>query len=95
MTDHPTARDWQNRAERAEAECKELREGLIAVSDWCGKRATALNEKCGRHVMAGHSTNLPWFRKFGGEHQAYMAVRSFIHGALKNAGGKKGKANGQ
>lgn len=24
--DHPSARDWQNRAERAEAECKELRE---------------------------------------------------------------------
>ncbi len=26
--DHPTATDWQNRAERAEAECKELRERL-------------------------------------------------------------------
>lgn len=26
--DHPTATDWQNRAYRAEAECKELRERL-------------------------------------------------------------------
>lgn len=26
--DHPTATDWQNRCERAEAECKELRERL-------------------------------------------------------------------
>lgn len=27
--DHPTATDWQNRAYRAEAECKELRERLV------------------------------------------------------------------
>lgn len=26
--DHPTATDWQNRAYRAEAECKELRDRL-------------------------------------------------------------------
>lgn len=33
--DHPTATDWQNRAYRAEAECKELREGLQArVQPW-------------------------------------------------------------
>ncbi len=28
--ERPTARDWQNRAERAEAECKELREMVVA-----------------------------------------------------------------
>lgn len=32
MTDHPTTRDWQNRAERAEAECKELRAKIRAMA---------------------------------------------------------------
>lgn len=31
--DHPTATDWQNRSERAEAECKELRERVAVLED--------------------------------------------------------------
>lgn len=41
MTDHPTARDWQNRAERAEAECKELRESIIEL-----RSALLVNRAC-------------------------------------------------
>lgn len=56
-------------------------EALTEMDAWCVKRIAALSEQMGPHIMAGGSLTDPQYRFQLGEHRAYMAMRSFIHGS--------------
>jgi hypothetical protein len=55
------------------------------MDDWCVKRAAALSKRAGEHIMAGRSLEAPGYRMILGESRAYMAMRSFIHGSIRQA----------
>lgn len=63
-------------AQEREAVVRWLRE----MDDWCIKRCAKLREKMDPHIMAGGSLDDPQYRCQLGEHRAYMAMRSYIHG---------------
>lgn len=58
-----------------------VEEIAAGLDDWCKDRAARLTEKAGAHILAGRSLDAPRYRMMLGEHRAYMAMRSFIHGA--------------
>lgn len=58
-----------------------MSDDLEALDAWCKARAARLTEKAGAHILAGKGTNAPAYRTLLGEHRAYMAMRSFIHGS--------------
>ena len=55
------------------------------MDDWCLERARRLRERANPHVEKGGSLDDPEFRRLFGQHQAFLAMRSFIHGT-RNAG---------
>ncbi len=55
------------------------------MDNWCAERAAKISAKAGQHVMDGGKLTAPKYRTMLGKHQAYMAMRSFIHGARKAA----------
>lgn len=58
-------------------------EALSEVDAWCVRRADRISEQANKHILSGKSLNDPGYRMILGEHRAYMAMRSFIHGSLK------------
>lgn len=59
MTDHPTTTDYRNRAERAEAECKELREALRRIEEGDYPRPVGtqwMPDKPSKHDRCTHGT---------------------------------------
>lgn len=60
-------------------------EFLAEMDAWCEKRVEALSRRAGRHVMRAGSLQAPRYRTILGEHRAYSAMRSFIHGCRLNA----------
>lgn len=59
-------------------------DGFAALDDWCKARLDRLTEQASQHIMRGKSLNAPNYRTLLGEHRAYMAMRSFIHGSRLN-----------
>lgn len=53
----------------------------VEIDEWCAKRLTNLTERSNQHIKAGRKLDDPDYRLLLGEHRAYMAVRSFIHGS--------------
>jgi hypothetical protein len=51
------------------------------IDDWARRRQAALVERSNEHIRRGRDLNDPDYRVILGEHRAYMALRSFIHGA--------------
>lgn len=54
-----------------------------AMDEWCRARSEHLTQRAGEHIEAGKSPYDPDYRVLLGEHRAYMAMRSFIHGAIR------------
>lgn len=52
------------------------------MDEWCRKRAAVLTERSNQHIRSGRSLDDPDYRLLLGEHRAYLAMRSFIHGSL-------------
>lgn len=59
-----------------------MTEELKAMDDWCIKRLNHLRAPMEYHVMKGRSVDDPEYRRQLGQGQAYLAMRSFIHGCL-------------
>ena len=57
---------------------------LSDIDDWCVKRQAALRKQMDPYIMGGGNLDDPQYRVQLGEHRAYMAMRSYIHGTLKN-----------
>lgn len=55
-----------------------------AMDDWCIKRMKGLSEQMEPYIMGGGNLDDPQYRFQLGEHRGYMAMRSFIHGALRS-----------
>ena len=51
-----------------------------ALDAWCKERAARLRDASTEHIMSGGKLDDPRYRAQFGEHRAYMAMRSFIHG---------------
>lgn len=51
------------------------------IDAWCQKRINRLTADCAAHLVSSGDLNDPDYRAKLGEHRAYMAMRSFIHGA--------------
>lgn len=51
------------------------------IDDWARRRQAALVERSNEHIRLGRGLNDPDYRVLLGEHRAYMALRSFIHGS--------------
>lgn len=62
------------------SEAQRIADGLDV---WCKRRASLLSGEMHKHIMAGRSLEDPRYRTLLGRHQAYMAMRSYIHGSLK------------
>jgi hypothetical protein len=60
-------------------------DGWGEMDAWCTKRAAELSGKASEHIVAGRSLEEPHYRTILGEHRAYLAMRSFIHGARQQA----------
>lgn len=58
-----------------------MTDDLKALDQWCSRRLNVLNERSASHIRAGRSVTAPDYRFLLGEHRAYMAVRSYIHGS--------------
>ena len=59
-------------------------EAVAAEMDaWCRKRIAQMTPEQERHVMSGGSLDDPRYRTLLGRHQAYMAMRSYIHGSRR------------
>ena len=58
---------------------------MTGLDDWCKKRARRLTERASQHILRGHDPKLidPEYRAWLGEHRAYTAMRSYIHGSLR------------
>lgn len=54
---------------------------LQAVEEWCAKQCAKLSDEASAHIMSGGDMNDPTYRSMLGQSQAFMRVRSFIHGA--------------
>lgn len=52
-----------------------------AMDEWCQRQCEKLGLPMTEHIMDGGSLNLPNYRQQLGQHQAFMRMRSFIHGA--------------
>ena len=59
-------------------------EEMSAMDAWCVKRMKKLSEQMEPYIMGGGKLDDPQYRFQLGEHRGYMAMRSFIHGALRN-----------
>ena len=57
-------------------------DGLTAMDEWCKARAARISESVCDHLKRGGSLDDPNYRAWLGEHRAYLAMRSFIHGSL-------------
>lgn len=54
---------------------------LATVFDgWCAKKLGQISPILHKHVLAGRDLNSPHYRRLLGEADAYMKMRSFIHG---------------
>ena len=54
---------------------------LATVFDgWCAKKLGQISPILHKHVWAGKDLNSPHYRRLLGEADAYMKMRSFIHG---------------
>ena len=63
-------------------------DAFAALDEWCMKRAARVSEQAQQHIRKGKSLTAPDYRTLLGEHRAYLAMRSFIHGSLLSASPK-------
>lgn len=59
---------------------------LTILDDWCERRAGRLGAISAQHLLGGGSVDDPHYRALVGEHRAYLAMRSFIHGSRAASG---------
>jgi hypothetical protein len=79
-----------HRSDRATRASTELQEGLdhsagipcaaAQIDAWCKSRADNVSAQAEVHLKKGLPLNAPNYRTMLGEHRAYLAMRSFIHG---------------
>jgi hypothetical protein len=50
---------------------------------WCVRQNDELSQAMNPYIMAGGSIDDPQYRQQLGQHQAFMRMRSYIHGALR------------
>lgn len=63
--------------------------GALSIMDeWCVKKLEQLSPVLHKHVLAGRDLNSPHYRRMLGEADAYMKMRSFIHGCRAPAQGE-------
>ena len=62
----------------------EERGWFAELDDWCKSRADRVSAEAAAHLNRGLPLNAPDYRTMLGEHRAYLAVRSYIHGTLRN-----------
>lgn len=53
------------------------------IDDWCKNRCDKLREKMDPYIMDGGDLDAAEYRRQLGQHQAYMAMRSYLHGAVR------------
>jgi len=55
-------------------------DAVAEMDEWCKRRLAKLLARSNDHIRLGRDLNDPDYRLLLGEHRAYMAMRSFIHG---------------
>ena len=59
-----------------------LSDRLERLDEWCVKRCAAISEQTTPHITDGGNLDDPQYRHWLGQHTAYMAMRSYLHGSI-------------
>lgn len=80
----PPERAYMTTAERQMLDTiEQLRARIAELDDWAKTRAELSSEQCAAMLRRGYSLGHPDYRRMLGQNQAYMAMRSYIHGSLR------------
>ena len=62
---------------------EEAERGLAVMDEWIVNRQAKLRKGMDTYLLSGGDLNGPAYRQQLGQHQAFMAMRSYIHGSLR------------